>query len=63
MLVFVSLLWCTEALPLFATSMLVPLLVVVLRVLVDRSVEPPVRLAPEAAAPAIFHVMFGQVRG
>jgi len=36
LLVFVSLLWCTEALPLFVTSMIVPLLVVVLRVLVDR---------------------------
>ncbi|GBF95096.1 low-affinity phosphate transporter [Raphidocelis subcapitata] len=61
MLAFVSLLWCTEALPLFVTSMLVPLLVVVLRVLVDRTVEPPVRLEPQQAAPAIFRVMFGQV--
>ncbi len=36
LLAFVSLLWCTEAMPLFVTSMVVPLLVVVLRVLVDR---------------------------
>lgn len=61
LLVFVSLLWCTEALPLFVTSMMVPLLVVVLRVLVDRSVDPPMRLPADKAAPAVFHVMFGQV--
>ncbi len=45
------------------TSMLLPLLVVVLGVLVDRSKEPPVRLTPQQAAPAIFHAMFSQVRG
>jgi phosphate transporter len=28
---FASMLWCTEALPLYVTSMLVPLLAVVLR--------------------------------
>ncbi|KIY94905.1 hypothetical protein MNEG_13057 [Monoraphidium neglectum] len=61
LLVFASLLWCTEALPLFVTSMIVPLLVVVLRVLVDRTVSPPERLSPEKAAPAVFHIMFGQV--
>ena len=37
LLVFVSLLWCTEALPLYVTSMLVPALAVLLRVLVDRT--------------------------
>ncbi|KAI8465297.1 MAG: low-affinity phosphate transporter [Monoraphidium minutum] len=61
LLVFASLLWCTEALPLFVTSMLVPFLIVTLRVLVDRSVDPPVRLPAQQAAPAVFHVMFGQV--
>lgn len=61
MLVFVSLLWCTEALPLFVTSMLVPLLTVVLRVLVDKSQDPPHRLTPQEAAPKIFHTMFSQV--
>lgn len=52
-----------QAVPLFVTSMLLPLLVVVLGVLVDRSKEPPVRLTPQQAAPAIFHAMFSQVRG
>jgi tryptophan synthase/phosphate transporter len=67
MLVFCSLLWSTEAVPLFVTSMLVPLLVVTLRVLVDPSSaaadpsSPPRRLEPKEAAPAIFHAMFGQV--
>lgn len=62
LLAFVSLLWCTEAIPLFVTSILVPLLIVVLRVLVDRSADPPRRLPPQEAAPAVFHVMFSQVR-
>ena len=61
LLIFVSLLWCTEALPLFVTSMLVPLLTVVLRVLVDKSKDPPHRLTPQEAAPRIFHTMFSQV--
>jgi len=58
---FVSLLWCTEALPLYVTSMLVPVLVVVLGVLVDRTQEPPHRLTAQEAAPRIFHTMFSQV--
>eukprot|EP00884_Botryococcus_braunii_P009003 jgi/Botrbrau1/18103/Bobra.0687s0005.1 len=61
LLVFVSCLWCTEALPLFATSMLVPLLVVVLGVLVDNTKDPPHRLTPKEAAPAIFKAMMSQV--
>ena len=57
-----SLLWCTEALPLFVTSMLVPLLTVLLRVLVDASdPQHPHRLTPKQAAPRIFHAMFSQV--
>lgn len=60
LLAFVSLLWCTEALPLYVTSMLVPLLTVVLRVLVDRDEQPPRRLSPQEAAPRIFHAMFSQ---
>lgn len=63
LLAFVSLLWCTEALPLFVTSMLVPLLTVLLRVLVDTSdPEHPHRMTPKQAAPRIFHAMFSQVR-
>lgn len=61
LLALVSLLWCTEALPLFVTSMLVPLLAVVLRVLVDSSQQPPQRLTPQQAAPRIFHAMCSQV--
>lgn len=60
LLVFVSLLWCTEALPLYVTSMLVPFLTVILRVLVDESQDPPHRLTPQEAAPKIFHTMFSQ---
>ena len=62
LLAFVSLLWATEALPLYVTSMLVPLLTVVLRVLVDGQQSPPHRLSPQEAAPRIFHAMFSQVR-
>lgn len=62
LLAFTSLLWCTEALPLYVTSMLVPLLVVVLRVLVDGSQHPPQRLSCKQAAPHIFHAMNSQVR-
>ena len=60
-LAFVSCLWTTEAMPLFATSMLVPGLVIGLRVMVDRTVDPPVRLAPAAAAPVVFGAMMSQV--
>jgi hypothetical protein len=54
-------LWATEALPLYVTSLCIPMLVVSLRVLVDNTVTPPARLAPQQAAPAIFHSMFSQV--
>ncbi|GAX73558.1 hypothetical protein CEUSTIGMA_g1009.t1 [Chlamydomonas eustigma] len=60
MLVFVSMLWATEAIPLFATSMLVPPLVVILRVMVDHTKSPPERMPAKDAAPAIFHSMFSQ---
>jgi di/tricarboxylate transporter len=62
LLAFASMLWCTEAIPLFVTSMLVPFLVVVLRVLDDTEQEPPVRLTAKQAAPKVFHTMFSQVR-
>eukprot|EP00775_Hariotina_reticulata_P002958 gene2958-3243_t len=60
LLAFASMLWCTEAIPLFVTSMLVPFLVVVLRVLDDTEQEPPVRLTAKQAAPKVFHTMFSQ---
>lgn len=62
LLAVASVLWSTEALPLFVTSMLVPALAVLLRVLVDRSGDQPVRMTAQDAAPAIFHAMFSQVR-
>ncbi|PNH00354.1 putative transporter C3B8.04c, partial [Tetrabaena socialis] len=50
-----------QAVPLFVTSMALPLLVVTSGVLVDRSVkDAPQRLTPQQAAPAIFHAMFSQ---
>jgi len=62
LLVFVSILWATEAIPLFATSMMVAPLVVVLRVLVSRHDEDDQghRMTAQEAAPAIFHAMFSQ---
>eukprot|EP00879_Flechtneria_rotunda_P007786 GHRR01008159.1.p1 GENE.GHRR01008159.1~~GHRR01008159.1.p1 ORF type:complete len:762 (+),score=241.90 GHRR01008159.1:161-2446(+) len=60
LLAFASILWCTEAIPLFVTSMLVPFLIVVLRVLDDTTMEPPERLTPQQAAPKVFHTMFSQ---
>lgn len=62
LLAFVSLLWCTEALPLYVTAMAVPLLAVVLRVMVDRSGDGAVRLSAKDAAPAVFKAMFSQAR-
>ena len=62
LLAFASILWCTEAIPLFVTSMLVPFLIVLLRVLDDVDQEPPARLTPKQAAPRVFHTMFSQVR-
>lgn len=66
MLVFVSFLWCSEALPLYVTSLLVPVLVVVLRLETDRDPKHPSpgpfhRLTPQEAAPKIFATMFSQV--
>lgn len=60
MLLFVSLLWATEAIPLFVTSLLVPFLVVILRVM--RSEEKPhARLTPQAATKAVFASMWTSV--
>lgn len=61
LLVLASMLWATEAVPLFVTSMIVPFMVVVLRCLVDNTTVPPTRLEPDKAAPVIFHAMFSQV--
>ncbi|KAH7058395.1 SPX domain-containing protein [Linnemannia elongata] len=59
-LVFASLLWATESLPLFVTSLLVPLLVVMLRVMRGDD-EDHTRLDSHAAAKKIFSLMFSPV--
>ncbi|KAH9886414.1 SPX domain-containing protein [Xylariomycetidae sp. FL2044] len=60
MLVFVSLLWATEAIPLFVTSLLIPFLCVVLNIV--RSDDPPYRVLPSKQATAyIFAAMWTPV--
>ncbi|KAI0648667.1 Sodium/sulfate symporter [Trametes meyenii] len=54
-LVFATILWATEAIPLFVTSTLIPLLLVVLRVIRSPDGEP---LEPPAATKHVFSVMF-----
>ncbi|EFQ88385.1 hypothetical protein PTT_15757 [Pyrenophora teres f. teres 0-1] len=60
MVVFVSLLWATEAIPLFVTSLLVPFLAVTLNV-VRSDVEPHRRLESKAAASYVFSAMWTPV--
>ncbi|KAG0131044.1 putative plasma membrane phosphate transporter Pho87 [Tuber indicum] len=60
MLVFVSLLWATEVIPLFVTSLLVPFLVVLLRV-VRSDQKPHVRLETKEATRYIFSAMWTPV--
>ncbi|EPQ62235.1 Bgt-5277 [Blumeria graminis f. sp. tritici] len=60
MLVFVSLLWATEAIPLFVTALIIPFLCVVLRIV--RSDEVPhYRLNPSDATKFIFAAMWTPV--
>ncbi|KAF9428787.1 low-affinity phosphate transporter [Podila epigama] len=59
-LIFASLLWATEAMPLFVTSLLVPLLVVMLRVMRSDD-EEHTRLDAHAASKKIFSLMFSPV--
>ncbi|KAJ7765942.1 SPX domain-containing protein [Mycena maculata] len=56
-LIFCTVLWATEAIPLFVTSLMVPLLLVCSSVIRDDS-EDPVALPPPAATKYIFSVMF-----
>lgn len=60
MLVFVSLLWATEVIPLFVTSLLVPFLVVVLRIMRTED-KPYERLDSKAATKAVFAAMWTPV--
>ncbi|KIM74890.1 hypothetical protein PILCRDRAFT_827819 [Piloderma croceum F 1598] len=55
-LIFSTIMWATEAIPLFVTSLLVPLLLVVLRVI--RSQDGDTRLSSQDATKFIFSVMF-----
>jgi len=60
MLVFVSLLWATEVIPLFVTSLLVPFLVVILQIARSDN-KPHHRLGGEDAAKYIFSAMWTPV--
>lgn len=60
MLVLVSLLWATESIPLFVTSLLVPFLVVVLRIMLSED-KPYHRLGAKEAAKAVFAAMWTPV--
>lgn len=62
MLVFVSILWATETLPLFVTSLLIPFLSVVLRVVRDEEEgHSHKRLSAKDATSAIFASMWSPV--
>ncbi|KAF2236515.1 SPX domain-containing protein [Viridothelium virens] len=60
MVVFVSLLWATEAIPLFVTSLLVPFLAVVLRV-VRTDERPHTRMSSKHAADYVLAAMWTPV--
>lgn len=61
MLVFVSILWATETLPLFVTSLLIPFLSVVLNVVRDEDGPTHRRLNSKDATSAIFASMWSPV--
>ncbi|KAL7948203.1 hypothetical protein V8C42DRAFT_342262 [Trichoderma barbatum] len=62
LLVFVSLMWATETIPLFVTSLLIPFLAVVLRVVREEDPsKPPKRLTSKEATSAIFSSMWSPV--
>ena len=60
MLIFVSLLWATEVVPLFVTSLLIPFLVVLLRIMTSDE-KPHQRLGPKEATSAAFASMWTPV--
>ncbi|PFH60152.1 hypothetical protein XA68_11394 [Ophiocordyceps unilateralis] len=62
MLVFVSILWATETIPLFVTSLLVPFLSIILRVVREEDPDKPaIRLDAQEATHAIFASMWTPV--
>lgn len=60
MLVFASLLWATEVIPLFVTSLLIPFLVVVLQIMREDD-KPHRRLGSKDATKAVFAAMWTPV--
>ncbi|KAL2821346.1 SPX-domain-containing protein [Aspergillus cavernicola] len=60
MLVFVSLLWATEVIPLFVTSLLIPFLVVILGIMKSED-KPYKRLGPKEATTVAFGAMWTPV--
>ncbi|KAK0705039.1 SPX domain-containing protein [Lasiosphaeris hirsuta] len=60
LLVLVSLLWATEAIPLFVTSLTIPFLCVVLNVFRDKE-KPHLRLGSKDATTAVFAAMWTPV--
>ncbi|KAL4941511.1 hypothetical protein BDV06DRAFT_194317 [Aspergillus oleicola] len=60
MLVFVSLLWATEVIPLFVTSLLIPFLVVLLGIMKSEE-KPYKRLGPKEATSVAFSAMWTPV--
>ncbi|KAL4918293.1 SPX domain-containing protein [Aspergillus aurantiobrunneus] len=60
MLVFVSLLWATEVIPLFVTSLLIPFLVVLLGIMKSEE-KPYKRLGPKDATTVAFGAMWTPV--
>ncbi|KAL1925238.1 uncharacterized protein VTP21DRAFT_121 [Calcarisporiella thermophila] len=61
LLVFASILWATEVIPLFVTSLLIPFLVVILRVMRDVDGKHHYRLDAPEATRRIFGAMFSPV--
>jgi phosphate transporter len=60
MLIFVSLLWATEVIPLFVTSLLIPFLIVVLRIMRTED-KPYYRLSAKEATKVVFAAMWTPV--
>ncbi|KAJ5656866.1 hypothetical protein N7507_008816 [Penicillium longicatenatum] len=60
MLVLVSILWSTEAIPLFVTSLLIPFLVVILGIMRSDD-KPHKRLGPKEATSVVFGAMWTPV--
>ncbi len=55
MLVFVCILWASEAIPIYVTSLLIPILIVVMKILLD---EDNNLLSPAAAAQEVTGSLF-----